>query len=161
MATKKLTKRVEAFLDSTEWDYEFDAAAHLFKTGVELDGPLGALPTAIVVSNDYLESMTFYPKPVPAERRVAASEYLMRVNYRLRTGSLRIDFDEGSVACHTFINCEEGYIPNDPQLKDLLFSPIFAWETYGEGLLDVIAGTKTPAEAYAEAEGKVSTEVEA
>ncbi len=101
-----------------------------------------------------LEQLLFYavaPVKVPEELRVAAAEFITRANYGLRIGNMEMDFRDGEVRYKSSLDFEGEELT--PQLIKLTILPaVQTLDRYLPGLMSVIYGGKTPAEAVAEVE---------
>ena len=84
-----------------------------------------------------------------ARSRVA--EFLTRANYGMRNGNFELDFRDGEIRFKVF--CRSGdTILSDSQITDAIVTPLIQFDTYGDPLLSVLFGWKTPEEAIQEAE---------
>jgi hypothetical protein len=101
-----------------------------------------------------LEQFLFYaiaPVKVPEELRLAAAEFTTRANYGLRIGNLEMDFNDGEVRYKSSLDFEGETLT--PQLIRLAIYPaVQTLDRYLPGLMAVIYGGKTPAEAVVEIE---------
>jgi len=101
-----------------------------------------------------LEQFLFYavaPVKVPEEMRVAVAEFITRANYGLRIGNLELDFSDGEVRYKSSLDFESQTLT--PQLIKLAIYPaVQTMDRYLPGLMAVIYGGKSPAEAVAEIE---------
>ena len=101
-----------------------------------------------------LEQFLFYavaPVKVPEELRPAIAEFITRANYGLRIGNFEMDFNDGEVRYKSSLDFEGQTLT--PQLIKLAIYPaVQTLDRYLPGLMAVIYGGKTPAEAVAEIE---------
>jgi hypothetical protein len=102
-----------------------------------------------------LEQFLFYaiaPVKVPEEQRLAAAEFITRANYGLRIGNLEMDFNDGEIRYKSSLDFEGETLT--PQLIKLAIYPaVQTLDRYLPGLMAVIYGGKSAAEAVAEIEG--------
>jgi len=113
-----------------------------------------------VVSTNEEEAVVFFfsvcPIFVPADYRVRASEYLMRVNRRVFLGHFIIDFDSGEVRYETTAPAPDGTI-SDEVMKSTVGVNCNMMDRYLPGLFRVVYSEISPADAFAEVrEGKRS-----
>jgi len=101
-----------------------------------------------------LEQFLFYaiaPVKVPEELRLAVAEFVTRANYGLRIGNMEMDFRDGEVRYKSSLDFEGETLT--PQLIKLAIYPaVQTLDRYLPGLMAVIYGGKTPAEAVTEVE---------
>jgi len=102
-----------------------------------------------------LEQFLFYaiaPVKVPEEQRMAVAEFITRANYGLRIGNLEMDFNDGEIRYKSSLDFECETLT--PQLIKLAIYPaVQTLDRYMPGLMAVIYGGKSAAEAVAEVEG--------
>lgn len=153
MDQKQLTERVRSYLDEIEWKYDFNEEHNFFMSGASLEGAMNYTRLVVDVEDELLQCYAIATVEVPAEKRVAASEYLTRANYGLKRGAFELDFSDGEVRFHAYMDVTAGMsVPDDEAMELLVLMPIAMMERYGSGLLDVISGVKTPEAACAAAE---------
>ncbi|MBN1978846.1 MAG: YbjN domain-containing protein [Anaerolineae bacterium] len=102
-----------------------------------------------------LEQFMFYavaPVKVPEEQRLAAAEFITRANYGLRIGNLEMDFNDGEIRYKSSLDFE-GEMLTPRLIRLAIYPAVQTLDRYLPGLMTVIYGGKTPAEAVAEIEG--------
>jgi hypothetical protein len=101
-----------------------------------------------------LEQFLFYavaPVKVPEDLRLAAAEFITRANYGLRIGNMEMDFGDGEVRYKSSLDFEGQELT--PQLIKLTIYPaVQTMDRYLPGLMAVIYGGKSSAEAVAQIE---------
>jgi hypothetical protein len=101
-----------------------------------------------------LEQFLFYvmcPVKAPEEKRLAMAEFIARANYGLRIGNFELDFSDGEVRYKSSLDFEN--VTLEPQLiRNAIYPAVQTMDRYLPGLMGVIYGNKTPAEAVAEIE---------
>lgn len=139
------------FLKEDEWYPQQLEDKPIYRVG--FSGKNGQLTCFAQIRVD-LEQFLFYavaPVKVPEEQRVAAAEFITRANYGLRIGNLEMDFRDGEVRYKSSLDFEGETLT--PQLIKLAIYPaVQTIDRYLPGLMAVIYGGKTPAEAVAEIE---------
>ncbi|MEX1021439.1 MAG: YbjN domain-containing protein [Litorilinea sp.] len=101
-----------------------------------------------------LEQLLFYvvmPVRTPAERRAPMAEFITRANYGLRIGNFEMDFEDGEVRYKSSVDFEGETLSNN-LMRGVIYPAVQTMDRYLPGLLSVIYGGKTPAEAVAEIE---------
>lgn len=79
------------------------------------------------------------------------AEYLTRANYGLRDGNFELDFSDGEIRYKVFHSSIDG-VPSKELIKNAVYIGLWMLERYGNGLLSVMFGIQTPAEAIEESE---------
>jgi len=101
-----------------------------------------------------LEQFLFYvvaPAKATEAARGAVSEFITRANYGLRIGNFERDFSDGEVRYKSSIDFEgNGLIA--PLIKNVIYPAVQTMDHYLPGLMAVIYGGKSPADAVAEIE---------
>lgn len=103
-----------------------------------------------------LEIFLFYvqaPVRVPEAARLAVAEYLTRANYGLRIGNFEMDFDDGEVRYKSSIDFE-GATLSAELVRHAIYPAAQTMDRYLPGMMAVVYGGKSPAEAIAEIEGQ-------
>jgi hypothetical protein len=79
------------------------------------------------------------------------AEYITRANYGLRIGNFEMDYSDGEVRYKSSLDFEGE--PLTPKLiKNAMYPAVHTMDLYLPGLLGVMYGNKTPAEAIREIE---------
>ena len=79
------------------------------------------------------------------------AEYLTRANFGLRNGNFELDYSDGEIRYKTFVDCED-LLPSAAVLRDAVTIPVDMFDRYGNGLMSVVLGVRTPEEAIQDAE---------
>ncbi len=90
------------------------------------------------------------PIAVPADRRAAMAEFIIRANYGLVLGNLEMDLENGEVRYKTSRDIESGALVE--YLPPLLCANVLSLDHYLPGIVLVINGNVSPAEACAAVE---------
>ncbi len=102
-----------------------------------------------------LEQFLFYiiaPVKAPEEMCLTVAEFITRANYGLRIGNFEMDFSDGEVRYKSSLDFE-GEILTPKLIKMAIYPAVQTMDRYLPGLMSVIDGGQTPAEAIAEIEG--------
>lgn len=153
MANAPLVERVERFLKSLKWSYNYDAEEEVFYTGCALDESFRSCNLVIDVQDDMVLCYAFLPIEVPADRRGDVMIFLTCANWGMRAGTFELDLTDGEVRFRTYLACPEGdELPSDEALTCLLSVPPGMIERYGAALRQVIENKTDPFEAVRTAE---------
>jgi hypothetical protein len=88
----------------------------------------------------------------PEDKRMAVAEFLTRANYGLLIGNFELDFNDGEIRYKTSIDVE-GDRPSPALVQQLVYANVLTMDRYLPGIMTVIYGSASPAEAIAEIEG--------
>jgi hypothetical protein len=103
-----------------------------------------------------LELMIVYvyaPVKAPEARRPAVAEFIVRANYGIWIGNFELDYADGEIRYKGCVDFE-GTTLGDPQIRNTIYASVRSMDRYLPGLMDVIYGNTSPAEAIASVEGK-------
>ena len=98
----------------------------------------------------------FYPDRKPAadeNSRLAVAEYLTRANFNMRNGNFELNMEDGEIRFKTYVHVGASK-PDLGVAKLAVTLPFFMLDRFGDGLLEVLFGFKSPREAFEAAEGK-------
>ena len=98
-----------------------------------------------------LEQFIFYvvmPMRVPEEMRAAMAEFLTRANYGLVVGNFEMDYEDGEVRYKTSLDVEDTEATTE-LLRHIVYANVTTMDRYLPGILAVLGGGKSPAEAVA------------
>lgn len=143
----------EAYLQDLEWRYQLDAEREIIRFGVNCDNGSFEVILHVIPDIDLVKCFTLFPVRVPAPNRAAAAEYLTRANYGLLFGNFEMDYADGEVRFRTSMNTDDVAI-NSVVARHLVQQNINTADRYVAGLLRVVYGGVTPADAIREAESK-------
>jgi hypothetical protein len=104
-----------------------------------------------------LEQFLFYvmaPVKAPEETRLAVTEFITRANYGLRIGNFEMDFSDGEMRFKSSLDFE-GVTLTPALIKHAIYPAVTTMDRYLPGLMAVIYGGQSPAEAIAEVEADV------
>ncbi len=101
-----------------------------------------------------LEQFLFYviaPVKTPEPMYAHVAEYITRANYGLRIGNFEMDYSDGEVRYKSSFDFE-GQPLTPALIKNAMYPAVHTMDLYLPGLLGVMYGNKTPAEAIHEIE---------
>jgi hypothetical protein len=109
-----------------------------------------------VESREEFKQFTFYsvcPVNVPEEKRFAMAEFLTRANYGLVIGNFEMDMDDGEILYKTSIDVQGDEL--SPSLvRNAVYVNVTMMDRYLPGIMSVVYGSSSPAEAIAQVEGR-------
>lgn len=108
----------------------------------------------IAQAKDDLDRMLFFSvleTNVPENRRALVSEFLTRANYGLALGNFEMDFGDGEVRYKTSIDVAGGQLTTG-MVATMVRVNLAMMDLYLPGIMSVIYGDTSPADAVARAE---------
>jgi len=139
------------FLTEDGWHPQPIEERHIYRMG--FSGENGQVACYAQIRVD-LEQFVFYvmcPVKAPEEKRQAIAEFIARANYGLRIGNFELDFSDGEVRYKSSLDFE-GVVLGPELIHNAIYPAAQTMDRYLPGLMGVIYGNKTPAEAIAEIE---------
>lgn len=100
----------------------------------------------VIVRNDSFSTLTTIPLAADETCRLAVAEYLTRVNFNMRNGNFELNMENGEIRFKTYMSATGDLDMAGARVAVLL--PFFMLEHYGNGLLEVLFGFRSPKEAY-------------
>ena len=152
-SSAKITSYIKSFLDEDDWHYEYTPdASSKFKFTLTLDCKLQKVNYRILVRKyDYTVYATC---PMSAKDCLPQmAEFLTRANYGTANGNFEMDFRDGEIRYKCFVNCDET-VPGTQTIKESIYIPGTMFKRYGDGILAVIFGMKSPEQAVADCEAE-------
>lgn len=103
-------------------------------------------------AQEHLVVYSVLPVLTPADRRDEMAGFITRANFDMPVGNFELDYSDGEVRYKTSADLED---VEEFQLlfRNLLFANVLSMDKYFPGLMQVIAGGMTAAEAIADIEG--------
>ena len=101
------------------------------------------------------EQFVFYsvfPAAAPEDRRLAVAEFLTRANYGLVIGNFEMDFTDGEIRYKTGVDIEGDRL-SPALVRQLVYANVLTMDRYLPGIMSVLYGDVSPAEAIAQIEG--------
>ena len=141
------------FLQADEWHPQELEGKHIYRMG--FNGKNGQTTCYAQVRED-LEQFLFYvvaPIKTPQDLRLAVAEFITRANYGLRIGNFELDFSDGEVRYKSSLDFEHVVLSPD-LIKNAIYPAVQTMDRYLPGLMGVIYGGESPAEAIAKIEGE-------
>lgn len=91
------------------------------------------------------------PVKAPEEKRPALAEYLTRANYGMLIGNFEMDWSDGEVRYKSSISIADEDL-SAALIEPLVYANVFTMDRYLSGIMAVIYGDMSPAEAVAQIE---------
>jgi hypothetical protein len=158
MAGAELSKSLQAFstlgqyLEADGWYPQKLEGRQIYRVGFA--GENGQTVCYAQIRTD-LEQFLFYvlsPVKAPETSRQMVAEYITRANYGMRIGNFELDFSDGEVRYKSSLDFED--VALTPELiRNVIYPAVQTMDRYLPGLMEVIYGNRSPAEAIAEIEG--------
>lgn len=139
------------FLEDDGWFPQQLEGNYMYRVG--FSGKNGQVICYAQVRVD-LEQLLFYvvaPAKAPEAARVAVAEFITRANYGLRIGNFEMDFSDGEVRYKSSIDFENNSLTAS-LIKNVIYPAVQTMDHYLPGLMAVIYGGKSAADAVAEIE---------
>lgn len=105
-------------------------------------------------ARDEQQQFIFYsicPVNAPEEKRLAVAEFLTRANSGMMIGNFELDFSDGEISYKTSIDVEGDRLTT-ALIKRLVYANVMMMDEYLPGILSVIYGNVSPADAIAQIE---------
>ncbi len=140
------------FLDTDGWYPQQLGDQHIYRMGYS--GSNGQV-TCFAQIHEELKQFLFYviaPTKAPEATLLAVAEFVTRANYGLRIGNFELDFSDGEVRYKSSLDFE-GQALTPALIKNAIYPAVQTMDRYLPGLMAVMYGGKSPAEAIATIEG--------
>lgn len=155
MAIEESSKVIRKWFTDHDWTFDetkLDDGSLLFTTGVAAGSPIfDGYDISIVCRERDVQSTFSVPVKAMQKRYAPVAEYLMRVNDRFRRGKWTLDYADGEICFSIVKDSEAVETDTDGAMDDLIGFAECVCDGFAEGVVQVIAGAKTPAQAYEEA----------
>lgn len=149
-----LAHRVEEYLNSQEWHFDFDGERGNFKFGMNIDSKVKNVDMRILMGDDFFT--VYGTVPMRADENDfltmrSLGEYFSRANYGLRTGNFEIDFNDGEMRYKASLFAPD-QLPTLRMVERVVDMPFVMWRRYGNGMISVLYGGGEPAKEIEQAE---------
>ncbi len=127
--------------------YEERSGVGVYTIRMKLSCKLQSAQMLVLVREDNYSTLTQIPLSADENCRLAVAEYLTRVNFNMRNGNFELDMNTGEIRFKTYVHVGEG--PVDMRAARLaVMLPFMMLDRFGDGLLEVLFGFKSPREAF-------------
>lgn len=96
--------------------------------------------------------LTYLPMKIPQDKRAEVAAYITRANYGLHVGNFEMDWNDGELRYKTTGVADPQSMPGLEVIRRLTYVGFSMFDRYVPGVLSILYGGKTAAEAIAEAE---------
>lgn len=148
---------VVQFFEQDAWSFSQPVDEPILQTGFQGDN---ANWTCYAEVREEYEQFAFFsvcPVNAPEGKRMAMAEFLVRANYGLVIGNFEMDFDDGEIRYKTSLDVRGDEL-SVSLVKNAVYMNVLMMDRYLPGIMAVLYGGVSPAEAIAqlEAEGVAS-----
>ena len=127
--------------------FEERAEFGVFTVRMKLSCKLQSAQVLVLVREDNFSALATIPLSADETTRLAVAEYLTRANYNMRNGNFEMSMETGEIRFKTYVHVGDG--PVDKKAAHLaVMMPFLMLNRYGDGLLEVLFGFKSPREAF-------------
>lgn len=127
--------------------FEERAGVGLFTLRMKLSCRLQSAQMLVIVREDNFSTLAQIPLTAGEDTRLAVAEYLTRVNFNMRNGNFELNMADGEIRFKTYVHVGSSELDmNASRLAITL--PFAMFNRFGDGLLDVLFGFKSPREAF-------------
>lgn len=147
--SQELVQQLSDIFERSNIHAKFDGEGEvgLFEIRMKLSCRLQNVAMSVIVREDNFSSLATLPLAADENSRLAVAEYLTRVNYNMRNGNFELSMDDGTIRFKAYHHVGAG--PLDARAGRLtVLLPFLMIDRYGNGLIDVLFGLKSPREAY-------------
>jgi len=141
-------KTLGEFLEEDGWHPQEVEGKQLYRTGFSGENAQTVCYAQIRVD---LEQFVFYvlaPVKAPEALRPAVAEFLILANYGMRIGNFEMDFSDGKVRYKSSLDFEKTVLSAE-LIRNAIYPAVQTMDRYLPGLMGVLYGGKSPAEAVA------------
>ena len=140
MEREQIVDAVRDWLDSGDWNYDYDAEKKLIKTGISLDCKLKKC-MIIIEFNDDSYRVLFVP-PISGDKNDLGElmKYLTMANYGLKNGNFELDVTDGEIRYKSYVNTQGLEHLSEEIIKDSIVVCYAMMERYGNGIAALAMG---------------------
>lgn len=160
--SEKIKNCIQEHFEKDDWFYSFDEEQGIFRASIKLDGRLNHCDIKVRLNEDYYIVHSCIAINADEKSIPLVAEYLHRANYGLRIGSFELDYEDGEIRFKVCVDCGDDCdsMPSESVIYRSLEMGGVMFDTYGEGLLDIIFKNVSPIDALAEAEKEQQTAIQ-
>lgn len=127
--------------------FEDKGSVGIFTIRLKLRCRMQSAQMLVIVREDNFSTLTTLPLTADVDHRLAVAEYLTRVNFNLRNGNFELNMNDGEIRFKTYVHVGAGSTDASAARHAVLL-PFLMIDRFGDGLIDVLFGFKTPREAF-------------
>ena len=133
--------------------FEESGPIGLFTIEMKLHCKLQTARMLVLVREDNLSTLTTIPLAADEDNRLAVAEYLTRANFNMRNGNFELNMADGEIRFKTYLHASGGQL-DIAGARLAVLMPFLMIDRYGDSLLEVLFGFRSPREAMEEIEQK-------
>lgn len=133
--------------------FEEKADCGVFTLRAKLRCRLQTAQMIVLVREDNFSTLTTIPLAADENSRLAVAEYLTRVNFNMRNGNFELNMETGEIRFKTYVHVGAGQ-PDLGAARLSVMLPFLMLDRFGDGLLEVLFGFKSPREAFEAVQGQ-------
>ncbi|MBR6382278.1 MAG: hypothetical protein IKS07_11495 [Lachnospiraceae bacterium] len=152
MTKSEIVSAVRDFLDSDDWNYDYNDERCFIKCGVNLKCKLQSIQLYVNFNDNGYSVYAICKLNADTEVRNTVNEYLARANYGLRNGNFEMDFSDGEVRYKCYVNTKGLDVIPTEIIDDSISIPCAMFDRYGNGLAAILMGFSDPATEIEKAE---------
>lgn len=119
----------------------------IFTVRMKLRCRLQSAQMVVLVREDAFSTFTTLPLTADADHRLAMAEYLTRINWDMRNGNFELNMNDGEIRYKMYVHVGQEK-PDMSAARLATMLPFLMIDRYGDGIIDVLFGFKTPREAF-------------
>jgi len=119
----------------------------VFSIRMKLRCRLQSAQMIVLVREDNYSTITTLPLTADTDHRLAMAEYLTRVNWGMRNGNFELNMEDGEIRFKSYVHVGAGQLDASAAKLGVML-PFLMIDRYGDGLLEVLFGFRTPREAF-------------
>lgn len=119
----------------------------VFTIRMKLHCRLQSAQMVAIVREDSFSTITTLPLTADMDHRLAMAEYLTRANWGMRNGNFELNMNDGEIRYKTYVHVGQEK-PDMAACRLATMLPFLMIDRFGDGLIDVLFGFKTPREAF-------------
>ena len=127
--------------------FEDKNSVGVFTIRMKLHCRLQSAQMMAIVHEDSFSTITTLPLTADTDHRLAMAEYLTRVNWGIRNGNFELNMNDGEIRYKTYVHVGQEK-PDIAACRLATMLPFLMIDRFGDGLIDVLFGFKTPREAF-------------
>ena len=132
-------------LSNIDAGFEEQAGCGIFTFRTKLHCRMQTAQMTVLVREDNFSTLTAIPLAADKNSRLAVAEYLTRVNFNMRNGNFELDMETGEIRFKTYVHVGGGRPDRGAtRLADAVLFPFLMLDRFGDGLLEVLFGFKSP-----------------
>ncbi|MCL1889815.1 MAG: YbjN domain-containing protein [Desulfovibrionaceae bacterium] len=143
---------IQRILEQQDLRYELVEDKQLIKSQFPLDCKLKNFTAFFNCRDDSYTVNSYIALGADEGCRLKVAEYITRANYGLKFGNFEMDFNDGEIRYRMTVSCEDRTDLSESLVMGSIIIPMRMYERYGDGLIAVMYGIKSPEDAINEAE---------